>query len=240
MAKKNVEQIELIVNPKQAKPAVYYFCNCVKYEMDKQHTNNIREALTSMARQLCRFSAAHPEKLGIQSVEYDSVIFEPFVNKRSRIPWHVWEWLYRYYNGVVDFEGSCNSKPLDMYYKIKQDFIEHHKFCKEGDKFDASYEKERRHKLRRVARDGKYNYTIYLRDKDFDDIFTNEEYDEAEVLLSSLFYKQIYKCHDSIEAAAAAFLLGVKQGMHTERTRSNSETITNLDLRLSPEYSGKR
>ncbi|MGM9936985.1 MAG: hypothetical protein ACI38A_06545, partial [Candidatus Ornithomonoglobus sp.] len=113
---------ETYVAPEYAKIAVNYFCNCVKFEMDEHHTGGTRDTLVVMAWHLSDFSDAHTKAKGIRPVENDWMIFEPFANKRTRIPYHLWQRLYAYYGGVVDFNNNINSKPLDIYEMLRQDF----------------------------------------------------------------------------------------------------------------------
>ncbi|MGM9936062.1 MAG: hypothetical protein ACI38A_01845 [Candidatus Ornithomonoglobus sp.] len=189
---------EAYVAPECAKKVVNYFCNCIKFEMDIRHTGGMRDTLNMMARRLSDFSDAHTKAMDIRPVEGDWRIFEPFANKRTRIPYHLWHWLYAFYGRTVDFNNNINSKPLDIYDKLKLEFIEHYRFCKQDEKETAQILKRERRKFSKLARDGRYNYTISLRDKSFSEIFTDEEFDKAYIIFCNLFFKQFYdKCHDN-------------------------------------------
>lgn len=238
MTNENEEKMEPIVEPKQAKLAVYYFCNCVKYEMDRLHTDNARKALDTIMTNLYHISKKHAKNLSIKPISDNFELLESFVNKRNHIPYYIWQWLYAYYADYVDLEESCNTKPLETYYKIKQYFIKHHRWYKQDDKDNEFYAKIQRRKLSRLARDGEYNYTLSAHNKSFSELFTHEEFDKAKVIFSNLFFEQLKEYHDDVQTVTAAFLLGVRQGIRTERTRANSETFTNLNTRLLPECSG--
>lgn len=211
-----METTETYACREQAKQAVYYFCNCVKYEMTARESNDIRSVLRIMADALWHYSVGHSKDHGVRTVRNDSEIFEPFIYDRYHIPYPVAYWLNAYYGRSVSFEDCLKDKPLDVYYMIRKYFDDHHRFCKRSDKETIQIMEESRRALCKLVRDGRYNYTIAAHNsKKMSDLFTAEEFEKAHTMLLNVFCKDLEEYNDNIETAAAAFLLGVRQGLHT-------------------------
>lgn len=223
-----METTETYVCREQAKQMVYYFCNCVKYEMDTWYPGDVRAALTSIARVLWCHSVAYSQEHWIEPVENKLEIFEPFIYDRYRIPYPVAYWLHECYGRTVSLDDCLKDKPLDVYYMIRKDFDDRHRFHKRSDRETVQIEKESRRRLCKLVRDGRYNYTIAARSsKKMSDLYTAEELEKAYTMFLNVFVKDLGEYSDDTETAAAAFLLGVRQGLHTAGEVLKQQVNTN-------------
>lgn len=205
------EEIELwntgIVNPKNTKSFIRYFCGAVLHECEYTCNNDFNRACDDIFNTLYRVSHNHSD-IGITPITHRDNLLEYFFNQKNEIPAYVVYWLQYCYYDLLGKPSEYEKRHFDIYTTLQRIYIKQYRDWKRGEKDDIKFFKETRRKICKMFRSGNYTDIFKMYNTSFLDNISEQELDNISNLIANLFPKELSQCHDDEHAAAVGYILG--------------------------------